>query len=315
MIVVSVWTHYPDLLELHIAAFRLFMKEHAVDLEYIAVLNSHSDDINTALQHVAERSNVTHLSIDVLPSSDASQHHAHALHQVLHEFLLHPESPLPLRSNDILFLVDSDIFPLQRIDVHKLFDSPLSSPSANAPIINSNKKSNRIISMPQSREGLTYLWPNFLMMQLEDVTMYRNLGFAPVVAQLSPTHKVSLDSGGETFSFLQTYAGRFDHDWIRSSTSPRCENGNAAFCTFFQQQLVATVPSGSNCRTPELLIVTKDQQQPTTGSADVVEQQFYHLGSAGSNWRRCPEEYLSSRRYDLKQYLSNHQQALATAAI
>lgn len=71
-----------------------------------------------------------------------------------------------------------------------LFD-PLDLGDNPSRLISGSTNENTIISMQQSRQGLTYLWPNFLLLQLEDVAMYRDLSFAPVVAELNKEELVS----------------------------------------------------------------------------------------------------------------------------
>ena len=156
-------------------------------------------------------------------------------------------------------------------------------------------RTSSILSMPQSRAGLEYLWPNFLVIQLDDVTMLRDLNFAPVLARLQGGEQVSLDSGGATYIFLQKYP-QLITQWIRSNTECLEET---PICTFYHTQQ-RHVPLG-NCRTPELLVV------PANCTINCVH--FYHLGSAGSNWRKCSEVYLAERRSDLSRYvgLAQHQ--------
>jgi hypothetical protein len=260
-------------MEIHVDSFRSFLNH---EFEYVAVLNSRSAETNLALQQMADLLNVVHLSIQVVHSYDASSHHATALNQALHEFLLHPHSPVPLNSHDVLFITDSDIFPMQKTSLLDVM------------------RNASILSMPQSRAGLQYLWPNFLAVRLDDVTMLRDLDFSPVVAQLHGGEQVSLDSGGATYIFLQKYP-QLISQWIRSNTE--ClEEG--PLCAFYHSQQ-RHLPLG-NCRTPELLLI------PADCSVNCV--QFYHLGSAGSNWRKCSEDYLAERRSDLRQYIGLAQQ-------
>ena len=180
-------------------------------------------------------------------------------------------SPVPIRSHDVLLIIDSDIFPMQQTNMLHVM------------------RTASILSMPQSRAGLQYLWPNFLAIRLDDVTMLTDLNFAPVLAQMQGGERVSLDSGGATYIFLQKHP-RLVPQWIRSKTE--CfEEG--PLCSFYHSQQ-RQVPPG-NCRMPELLVIPAD--------CSIHCLHFYHLGSAGSNWRKCSEDYLAERRTDLRQYI------------
>jgi hypothetical protein len=258
------------MMEIHVASFRAFLRQK--DFEYIAVLNSHDPEVNAELLKTAEDLNVIHLTVEQSGTHDSSYHHSEALNQVLHSFLLNSRSPIRLRDNDFLWLVDGDIFLTESTNLVDLLQG--------APIL----------SMPQTRADMTYLWPNFLLMRLDNWKMYRDMYFQPMVTSFEGGEQVSLDSGGTTLLFLRKYP-HLRPIWLAGP--PDCLEQTKPICGYYHGQ--QKLPRNETlCRAPEILQLAECSQNCTV---------FYHIGSAGSNWRGCPESFMKERRRDYGHFL------------
>eukprot|EP00547_Thalassionema_nitzschioides_P000263 CAMPEP_0194215052 /NCGR_PEP_ID=MMETSP0156-20130528/16557_1 /TAXON_ID=33649 /ORGANISM="Thalassionema nitzschioides, Strain L26-B" /LENGTH=370 /DNA_ID=CAMNT_0038943471 /DNA_START=72 /DNA_END=1184 /DNA_ORIENTATION=+ len=298
VIVLTVWTHYPELLESHIASISTFLTPK--NMEYICILNSHNPQTNQELMDIAERLNVTHLTVPQPESSrhDPSRHHANALEQALHQFLLNPQSPIQIQPDDILLLFDSDMFLLQPTSVEEILHHGQYS----------------IATMLQRRGTLLsntlveYLWPNLAILQFSNPTMYNELGFFPMRLQVG-NQTFNLDSGGASHSVV---ARTKQANRTRGMRQVDCSTQNDGHNNNDPSSILLLLKSQNwlwyeaqrnhpaipeNCVKPDLLGYNND-----------CKNIIYHLGSAGSNWRNCPEDYLQQQRTQLQQHLRQQMQ-------
>ena len=271
-------------MRLQVASLRNFVANNNTDLLYIAVLNSQLAEMNQQLGKTADALNVMQVLININYNKDSSAHHGYALNQAM-QFLLLTNGPIVLRAEtDIVWILDSDIF--------------LTGPT-NLLV---ELQNNPLVSMMQSRYGLQYLWPNFLILHLQHLKDYKELDFAPAIAQDSNGTRWSLDSGGSTSIFIAS------HPEIAVTGIRNIECNDASdLCEFYRQQ-VQDVPD--HCSPPTIMEYSERQDRCVSTSSLTYEQasdcqifaRFYHLGSAGSNWRGCPEGYLRQKRKILKEF-------------
>jgi hypothetical protein len=273
-------------MRLHVASLRQFLTGYS-ELYYIAVLNSRSKDTNQQLADIAVSIDVTHLLMEINFNGDASAHHGYALNQGL-QFLLMDQGPIVLNAKtDILWVLDSDIFLTEPTD------------------LNIELQYNPIVSMMQSRFVVQYLWPNFLIAKLSNRQLYGELDFAPAVAQDENGTKWSLDSGGSTSIFVAQHP-EINMTGIRNID---CQD-ESDVCIFYRRE-VKGVPR--QCSPPTIMEFSERQDRCCpSNSLQLTKKQssdcdkfarFYHLGSAGSNWRGCPERHLRQKRRRLLEYL------------
>jgi hypothetical protein len=282
VIVMTVWTHYPEMMKLQVKSLRAFLHE---PFEYLAVLNSASNE-NADLAVMADHLGV--FSKQMKPHEivlGASSSHGFALNSGM-AYLLNKTSPIQLRAGDILFLLDSDMF--------------LTSPTN---LRNELEQHNhQILSMPQQRgPGLTYLWPNFCILNLSRLEYYQELNFLPGVATVEGK-SYSMDSGGQTLSLLARHP-EWNISWVRGLVD--CVPSKDELCQFFHTQR-DNIPRTEQCAKPELLEYAEREHHceiDSNSSTCLNHARFYHLGSAGSNWRGCPEQYLADRRRDLENFI------------
>ena len=274
-------------MRLQVASLRYFLDNHNnnTELLYLAVLNSQSTEMNHQLGKTADALNVMQLLIDINYNKDSSAHHGYALNQAL-RFLLLTNGPMALRAEtDIVWILDSDMF--------------LTGPT-NLLV---ELQNNPLVSMMQSRYGIQYLWPNFLILQLHHLKDYKELDFAPAIAQDSNGTRWSLDSGGSTSIFVASHPEM----GITGIRNIECKDASD-LCVFYHKQVQA-VPD--HCSPPTIMEFSERQDRCVSTSSLTMKQvsdcqtfaRFYHLGSAGSNWRGCPEGYLRQKRRTLKEYL------------
>ena len=172
IVVVTVWTHYPEMMKLHAASARTFLVDsnnnnnNNLHVEMVAVINSNDPSVRQQLWQMAIQLNMNIIDANTFPKiMSPSQSHSTALNtamQVLlqqnqHDFLI-PAFPLP---DDILLLLDSDMFFMQPFPVP---DRLLGHSGTSN---NNNNNSGRLeaatmtlMSPLQSRHGSTYAWPN-----------------------------------------------------------------------------------------------------------------------------------------------------------
>jgi hypothetical protein len=271
-------------MRLQVASLRQFLTNYS-ELHYIAVLNSRSKDTNKHLADTAISLDVTYLLMDINFNGDASAHHGHALNQGL-QFLLMEKGPILLNAEtDILWMLDSDMFLTEPTD------------------LSIELQHNPIVSMMQLRFVVRYLWPNFLIAKFANLQWYRELDFAPAVAQDANGTKWSLDSGGSTSIFVAQHP-EINITGIRNI---ECKD-ESDVCIFYRREIKG-VPR--QCSPPTIMEFSERQDRCASKSLLTKEQvsdcdqfaRFYHLGSAGSNWRGCPERHLREKRRRLLEYL------------
>lgn len=314
VIVLTVWSHYPELLELHVASLSTFLRSEKI--EYICVLNSPFPEVNDQLRATAERlPSVTHFTVSQRESPyDPSRHHANALDQALHDFLLSPESLIQIQSNDILFLLDSDMFLLQPTSVEEVLEHGQYSIATMVQVrkgkntklaspMNDNPKEN---NKQQSPVQLEYLWPNLAVLQFSNSQIYHELGFYPQRLQVTNEEWLNLDTGGASHTVFARFKQENRIRGMRAMVEcsiPRNNNNQKVIeqlqsdnWDWYQtQQSNPDIPQ--NCASPILV-----------GYHNDCRNVVYHLGSAGSNWRHCPEDYLQQQRTELQQHLQKQMQ-------
>ena len=180
-----------------------------------------------------------------------------------------------------MFLLDSDMYLTEPTNLEELLGH------------------SQVASVLQKRDTVEYLWPNFSVLSLPHRHMYRKLDFSPAVwvnHEDGTFH--SLDSGGSTVVFLN------QHSELRVASvraGARCleDKPRKDVCVFLEETLELERPS--HCREAEVLSVNTDGAGCGVSLCEPVY--FFHLGSAGSNWRGCPEDYLEARRDEWKAFL------------
>ena len=312
VIVVTVWSHYPDLMPLQIASVRAFLRHPIVEI--IAVTNAKNYTQRWELDRVARQ-----LNVHVLPVHNAwkyqdypSLSHINALNFVMQALLrgnnndlLRLMSPFPLL-NDILFFLDSDMFLMEPVSlVQELNGAALLSPL-------------------QTRENKhTYLWPNLSVFSFGEWTMQQQqkqqqqqqqqpathwmegwtinqwLGLDEQQQQTEPEEpyktlykelnfdacfpECPCDCGGCTKYLMERHPDLRVKNWTNTCSSTMDDSTkdatNTNVCQFWKEQTQIELPS--KCTQPQ------------------VFGPIYHLGSAGSNWRGCDEDFLRQRRQDL----------------
>lgn len=299
VVVLTVWTHYPEMMRWQVATLRVFLK--ASSMVYLAVLNSGDDAVNTQLAAMARSLGVSFAIPDRKIFGDVSDSHAKALnHGMAHLLRANNDSATlsvsasdRLNRSDILFLLDSDIFLTSPMDLlSELGGSHIWS----------------VLVHVGDAKNITYLWPNFsvihfaglhdgdaLLGELDWGTCQRYRGIA------------AFDSGGCTARFLDQHP-----EVIVAPASKTCTptSGRAAAktCEFLAEQNGRLPANNTRCAAAHTIeragLDGICRSDPASRNC-LDHVRVYHLGSAGSNWRGCSEKWLESRREDLKAFLGD----------
>ena len=314
VIVLTVWTHYPDLMKLQVATTRAFLNhsDHPV-IEVVAVNNAVNATLRRQLDVTAAKLQVHGITVpdSAKFASHPSNSHANALNYAMSVLLGHGLKSSTMLSfpllHDILLLLDSDMVLLDPTSlVQQLDGASLASPL-------------------QRRPGSTYMWPNLSVFSFGEYLQKRrssrhyeehknrmvakawgSLKHAVVGGKKTPKHESSsllfrelnflscypechCDTGGCTKLFLHRHPDMEIVDWshnpcqeLSPSSSPTKTNTSSTrVCQYWKQQMSISLPNA--CVAPEAF------------------GPVFHMRSAGSNWRGCPEDFLRQRRRDLLQ--------------
>ena len=133
----------------------------------------------------------------------------------------------------------------------------------------------------------------------------------------------SLDSGGSTVIFLnqnphlriqnvRTDSVCLNHNNNEpTQSSSSLSSSSSSLCRFQALQLSeeSSMHRPPQCRTAEILSAALEEEEEkqhacgTTTTTNKCPAHFYHLGSAASNWRGCPEQYLQDRRREWRDFM------------
>ena len=224
-----------------------------------------------------------------------------------------------LHASDMLFLLDSDMYVVAPLDFHRELGT-----------------GNHLLTWLQWRPGSSrrvyYMWPNFSLFYFGDLSpsralkLFRELEFG----NHCHTDGAVMDSRACTAAFLDKYAKELGVVDFVKSCSISHEPIDRNICNFLAEE--NTVPRPTQCTTSYVLeseaVAANPQcehipihgdweawepgsslrrqqndssQDPSCGSHGKI----YHLGSAGSNWRGCPEDFLEGQRVRLFAYLES----------
>lgn len=324
VVVVTVWSHYPEMMPLHVSSVRKFLQH---DFTYIAVANSKLEPTNSLIQRTA-----TNLSVLSLLHEDTAQYagesHANALQDALKLLLLNYQNVCTgsndpgcdasvqaiLRPTDILFVLDSDMFLVSNLHIHD------------------ELKGKHIITSLQSRSGKTqkvyYLWPNFTILYFGDLPAADALDFFHQL-DFHGSEKgcafdgAEMDTGGCTAPFLHAHMTRLGVVSFVNGCSASSDPLDRLTCGFLDMEtklprdpqcsqpfiLESEAHSMADCPSASLREANKSRHTaiPTDNHTSVCPHcsngKIFHMGSAGSNWRGCPEEVLAGMRARFFDYL------------
>lgn len=282
---VSVWTHYPAMLQWQYAAIAHFCRDDFVFLIVDGSGSSNSKPRKVSKEikktvgglefgHYFKPATPKNETLRTLIESSVSFNHAYNVQAATDHIL----SSGTIGERDVLFHIDSDMFLLDFISF-----SDFTSSSG----FTSNIRVNH---------GIEFLWPNLCIIDLlilgrtagveQDgqvplsLSLLQELDFSP--GQLTPTlmHPTA-DSGGLTALLWRKYPSL---GAIAGLGATEC--AGAVDGSFLQSQCMSEEALPARCVQPEFFQIQ---------GREVI----YHLKSAGSNWRRCSEKFLVKRRNGL----------------
>lgn len=286
-IVYVVWSHYPEMLKVQVEALRNFMKDLPMYYIAINVATGHRwHHFKNVIEQLGVGMFIYGADRDKL-SPDHVNTFDHSLGMMAaYEYSLDTEL---IGQNDVILFLDSDMFPMQSISV----DSAMGSHS--------------MLSLMQSRSNkygvaYEYPWLNFVMFDLKNIPNsissikaldWHGCRFGTIVT----------DSGGCSSLFLLRYPDVFNARVGMGMKDCAAIADTADFSgnrqlTFLKEQCAIPKPA-EQCAVPSVLEV------PAETAPESPTLYIYHIGSGGSNWRRCDEAYMASRRMDLIRQL-NH---------
>lgn len=341
VVVITVWTHYPEMMAMHVSSLRRYLQH---ELEYLAVGNSNVDAVNQATERMARTLSVSyyhHFHSDAIPS----QSHAGALNGALTYLLQPhangggPEDPNDssngsdcpppsqdlgnaplLQPSDMLLLLDSDMYIVAPLDFYQELGS------------------SHLLTAVQWRQGSSrrvhYMWPNFSLFHFghlpraRALELFRELDFSCHCR----TDGAVMDSGACTAPFLDKYGEEMGVvDFVRSC-SVSDEHIDQAVCAFLanensierapqcttsytlENEALAANPTCEHITIPaaldpwqpgELIKLPNATRWTQSRRSCHGHGKIYHLGSAGSNWRGCPEGFLEGQRQRLFIFLAS----------
>jgi hypothetical protein len=286
----TVWTQYAEMMQWQVATLRAFLKTKS--LLYLAVLNNHHDQrTNKHLERMAH-SLVVHCTVPKPIAGGPSDSHAH----VLNHGLAYLRNATDFGERDILFLLDSDMFLTRPMDLLKELNG------------------SHMWSVLQSRDNISYLWPNFSVFYFggDEAITSGSTRFDELDFQTCQGYRgVIFDSGGCTARFLDHHRDLDVRTATTSCTSvpPTSEGEQHAVsdtCRFLTSQNAMLPTNDTRCASAHTIeragLDAACRSDPR--AAECFDHgKVYHLGSAGSNWRGCSEDWLSDRRAELCTFL------------
>lgn len=128
-----------------------------------------------------------------------------------------------------------------------------------------------VLGLPQEREGVEYLWPNLLVLRISDRLLHAlpDLSFDAMATPVG----LGTDSGGMISVFLK------NNPWLHVAHFDGGKTHPYTAAATFMDRMKRVRSKYPKCHQSELL------------SSHAAT--FMHLGSAGSNWRHCPEALLA----------------------
>ncbi len=218
------------------------------------------------------------------PSCD----HGHALNSAVRYVCFPsgaPEATSRFLSTDVLWLLDADMVLLSNLQL-----------SPSGPKEWHVLTTVRHAIEPATRSDAPYPWPNFCLFTKVAPRFLLELDFEPGF----------MDSGSRMVSVMKNDKLRV-LDAPSSYYAPRalthsdkvalCHNmpGDIAppYCEFLQQSSSVVLPN--SCAGHQVVLIPE-------GAASRPAL-IFHLGSAASNWRACPEEHITARTADLVAFL------------
>lgn len=287
VVVMAVWTHYPEMMRWQLASLRIFLKTSR--LMYLAVLNNSQEDLSNERLADMARSLGVNYTVATKTLGGPSDLHAHALNHGL----AYLRNATDFGVKDVLFLLDSDMF--------------LTTPMNLIEELNGS----HIWSVVQTRNSIAYLWPNFTVLYFGDDDL-PNENWSSLLDELDFRHcqgyrGTVFDSGGCTARLLD------DHPelGVRRATTACTSTGGAhdavsSACRFLSAQNSQLPANDTRCvkaHTIERAELNAACRVDPTAPDCFDHGKVYHLGSAGSNWRGCSEDWLLARRTDFRAFL------------
>lgn len=336
VVVVTVWTHYPEMMATQVASLRRYLQH---EFEYLAVGNSDVDAVNRATEQMARNLSVFYYHHAHAPSVP-SVSHAAAVNGAL-KYLLQPHAndntqepdglsnstsqnrndAIILQPSDMLFLLDSDMYIAGPLDFHQELGG------------------SHLLTAVQGRDGsarrVYYMWPNFSLLYFghlppsRALELFNELDFGCECR----TDGAVMDTGACTAPFLDKYAEELGVvDFVRSCSVSN-EDVDRAVCAFLagenmierapqcttsytlENEALAANPACEHVIIPAALDPWRPEEPIKLPNATMWTQQsgrscrghgkIYHLGSAGSNWRGCPEDFLEGQRQRFFAFLAS----------
>lgn len=287
-----VWSHYPEVMSMQVASIQAFLRHEFV---YMAVANCARPDI---VQKVAKN-----LSVDCFESPFdanllAGDSHATALNNAIAYLLQGHNFSRSLQRGfdpdaDILSFLDSDMFLVSPMNLHR------------------ELRGAHVLTVLQGRTSpsrpVHYLWPNFCVFHFSPFRPARSLYMELNMSGCGSYGNTSgLDTGGCTAALLD------NHQDIRVTTyvvSCSIQPHDNQTCQFLRDQNALRTKDFEQC-SPSYIMENEwlsklgcGQSSPKTRADCKHFGKIFHMGSAGSNWRRCPEAFLQTKREALSLYL------------
>lgn len=265
---------------------------------YLAIANNNQAEKDLQVVKAAENIPVTWHTCSRKKDMGASGSHAHALNEamalVLRNGLLTP--------SHFLMTLDSDMFLTSEMDLrHELHGAQI------ATVVQRRlaKKSFEIVE---------YVWPNFAifffgMYGVADASsLFRQIDFGACSKYRNTV--TGLDSGGCTAAFLDRNKGRVNVSRFIIDKCTVSQPKDVYTCHFLHEKSKQEQPARcthsytleNRLVSSRVKICNSTRKQPGHLCAF---GKVYHIGSAGSNWRKCPEHILARTREEFMSFISH----------
>lgn len=279
--VVTVWTNFADILMPRQVHCLLRYLQH--ELIYVVIdnakLHNESANIRAVYSNLPARAQAMYIRLPTKSNYWTSPSHNHGF--ALNTAFQVLANSTVIQQTDIVWLLDADMF---------LF-SPLSFSKVPWNILTVLQK-RTTVNTTNSFVIKIYIWPNFAVFKLNNISLLAELDFFPGFA----------DSGSKTYDFLQRHTNVALHGTTGDQEKPLqatqiCHanaSQNRVYCPFVLRQFEGARNRPAGCVLPEIFLL------------DVSAHSLvYHLRSAGSNWRGCSNTYMSERSNDLAKFIDS----------